>query len=69
MSDARDAFQRVIEQQDDAARKILGLPPGAALAADPLDRANARPDSDDNGDGDTEDRANAHPLADHGERP
>jgi len=31
MSNARDAFARVIEQQDDAARRVLGLPPDAAL--------------------------------------
>ena len=46
MSNARDAFARVIEQQDDQARRILGIPPGAplppsagaTLPADPLDR-------------------------------
>jgi len=31
MPTARDAFARVIEQQDDQARRILGMPAGAAL--------------------------------------
>jgi hypothetical protein len=43
---SRDALARIVEQQDEQARRVLGMAPGAplppragvALPADPLDR-------------------------------